>query len=284
MITTVQARFRTENTLASVNMTCLILSGEHRSLVDSSETVMNVGNEQKDDHSEMMKVKSKAIHDREPQFKTNKKSQSKNHQSLVHAVNKEIMTVFPNNKECKHNPTLMYKKTTETAATPKDEPSLSSDSTPNQTRTTLSGALSLMRHDIYRRNEEFYDTQLLMLEKDDADSKLSMVETEGEMNGVYSEHENSLIEHSKLSQAVLNEQEVEELFLRRERLKEMDQQIQELKQQERTLKERSKHKIDLLHKYNKIKDICQFLIEKLALIENRTVTSIYEEYNLENED
>lgn len=46
----------------------------------------------------------------------------------------------------------------------------------------------------------------------------------------------------------------------------------------------NKSKIAKLHEYNKIKDLGQFLVEKLSTIENRTISQIYEDYSLNEND
>ncbi|KAF0977512.1 hypothetical protein FDP41_003504 [Naegleria fowleri] len=210
------------------------------------------------------------------------------------AKKKERLTVFPPQRSSILEKNLKSKRTMTSKEkddrSPCAEPSLSSEVTKIRNVSTLSGALLMIRNDISRRNDEFYDEHLLMSEKD----LLKGEEEEFEENSNHESSKDEDIPSSKVSQEehfvhtsshlIMSEQEMEELFSRREQIQEMEKQIQELRQQERSLKERSKVKIDLLHKYNKIKDVGQFLIDKLSTVENRIVASIYEEYNLESED
>jgi len=55
------------------------------------------------------------------------------------------------------------------------------------------------------------------------------------------------------------------------RMKSLQEQISKVKQE----------KIKLLHQYNEIKDFCQYLLGKLALMQETTVASLYPRFGLD---
>lgn len=55
-----------------------------------------------------------------------------------------------------------------------------------------------------------------------------------------------------------------------------DKRIEELTQKQKMLEEKISKKLDLIHKYNETKDIAQFLMGKLAEMEQCTVKKIHE--------
>lgn len=55
-----------------------------------------------------------------------------------------------------------------------------------------------------------------------------------------------------------------------------DKRIEELTQKQKVLEKKISKKLDLIHKYNETKDIAQFLMGKLAEMEQCTVKKIHE--------
>ncbi|EFA81742.1 hypothetical protein PPL_05736 [Heterostelium album PN500] len=50
------------------------------------------------------------------------------------------------------------------------------------------------------------------------------------------------------------------------------------------LKEESKKNIDKLHVYNEIKESCQMMFGKIAILDGKTIKQVYKEFDMELED
>lgn len=64
---------------------------------------------------------------------------------------------------------------------------------------------------------------------------------------------------------------------------ELDQEIVQLQQEGLSIEELD-HQIDLLHRYNDIKDIAQIVMGRLAELEGVTVKTLHQKYNLPLQD
>ena len=93
-------------------------------------------------------------------------------------------------------------------------------------------------------------------------------------NGAVTPEQSNRPKRARLSTGMRDKLSVEDL-----RLKEalLDQEIAELQSESLSIEELDRQ-IDLLHKYNDIKDVAQIVMGRLAELENVTVKSLHEKY------
>eukprot|EP00475_Leptophrys_vorax_P028015 TRINITY_DN4021_c0_g1_i1.p1 TRINITY_DN4021_c0_g1~~TRINITY_DN4021_c0_g1_i1.p1 ORF type:complete len:102 (-),score=39.12 TRINITY_DN4021_c0_g1_i1:214-519(-) len=84
----------------------------------------------------------------------------------------------------------------------------------------------------------------------------------------------------ELKQKTEEEEQVQDVGERRSSVEEMQVEKERLE----ALLNQNKEWIRKLHKYNDVKDMCQMLLGKLAVVEKCTLKDLYQRYDLELED
>lgn len=82
---------------------------------------------------------------------------------------------------------------------------------------------------------------------------------------------------------LLTEEEIREYFKLIEHEKILDQELTNLKIEETEFRS-IQETMDLLHKYNEIKDVTQMVIGAIAVLNKTTIKNLYDQYGLSLED
>ncbi|XP_043519981.1 DNA repair protein SWI5 homolog [Frieseomelitta varia] len=82
---------------------------------------------------------------------------------------------------------------------------------------------------------------------------------------------------------LLTEEEIREYFQLIEYEKTLDQELSNLKNEEAEFRS-TQETMNLLHKYNDIKDVTQMVLGAIAVATNTTIKNLYKQYNLSLED
>lgn len=89
--------------------------------------------------------------------------------------------------------------------------------------------------------------------------------------------------HSNNKNILLTEEEIREYFKLVEYEKMLDQELSNLKMEETEFRS-TQETMDLLHKYNDIKDVTQMVLGAIAVANKTTIRNLYKQYDLSLEE
>lgn len=89
--------------------------------------------------------------------------------------------------------------------------------------------------------------------------------------------------HSNNENTLLTEEEIREYFKLVEYEKMLDQELSNLRMEETEFRS-TQETMDLLHKYNDIKDVTQMVLGAIAVANKTTIRNLYKQYDLSLEE